>query len=451
MSDAAAAVTAVWRHESTRLVAALTRITRDVALAEDLAQDALLAALEQWPGNGVPARPGAWLMQVAKRRAVDHYRRADTLRRRTDELTRATEEVEVPDLVDAVDHIEDDVLRLMFLTCHPALSPESRAALTLRLVGGLTTAEIARAFLVKESTMGQRISRAKRTLADAGISVELPTGVDREARLADVMSVIYLIFNEGYAATSGPDWVRPGLCLEALRLARMLASLVPDDAEVLGLQALLELQGSRTAARLDRAGRPVLLEDQDRARWDHLLVRRGLQALERVRGLAEPVGAYVLQAEIAACHARARRAEDTDWSRIAYLYDLLAVLTPSPIVEVNRAVAHGRAHGPEEGLAVLTGVDRSSLPGSPLFPAVEGDLLARAGRRTEAAAAFRAAAASTANGAEQQLLLRRADDLDARPEGTLAGSPEEFPEPVSKGDRRARRMSETPPSAEEAP
>ena len=410
MTDTAAAITAVWRQESTRLVAALTRITRDIGLAEDLTQDALVAALEQWPATGVPTRPGAWLMQVAKRRAVDHFRRLETLRRRTDELTHMTEEADVPDLADAVDHIEDDVLRLMFLTCHPALSPESRAALTLRLVGGLTTQEIARAFLVKESAMGQRISRAKRTLAEAGVSFDLPTGAEREARLADVMSVIYLIFNEGYAATSGPDWMRPELCLEAMRLARMLTSLVPDDPEVHGLQALLELQGSRTAARLDAEGRPVLLEAQDRARWDRLLIRRGLQALDRATSLGAPVGTYVLQAEIAACHARARTPEDTDWVRIAAVYDVLVRLNPSPVVEVNRAVAHGRAHGPDAGLAVLETVDPAALPGSPLRAAVLGDLLGRAGRRDEAAAAFLSAAEATTNGAEKELLRRRAEE-----------------------------------------
>jgi predicted RNA polymerase sigma factor len=317
----------------------------------------------------------------------------------------------------------------MFLTCHPVLTPESRAALTLRLIGGLTTGEIARAFLVKESAMGQRISRAKRTLADAHVSFDPPTGLERQARLADVMSVVYLIFNEGYAATSGRDWMRPELCLEALRLARMLSALVPDDPEVLGLQALLELQGSRTAARLDSRGRPVLLDDQDRSRWDHLLIRRGLQALDRAKALDEPVGAYVVQAEIAACHARARAAAQTDWSRIASLYDLLATVAASPVVEVNRAVAHGRVHGPDSGLAVLDAVDSSSLSRSPLIAAVRGDLLARAGRHAEAAAAFRAASGSTANDAEKELLARRAAEMSM---------------PVSKNDVPVRRHGETP-------
>jgi RNA polymerase sigma factor (sigma-70 family) len=408
--DAAAAVSAVWRLESARMVAALTRMTRDVGLAEDLAHDALVAALEQWPDQGVPQNPGAWLMAVAKRRAVDYFRRADTLRRRTAELGHALEEVEVPDLEAAVDHIEDDVLRLMFLTCHPALSPESRAALTLRLVGGLSTTEIARAFLVKDATIGQRISRAKKALV--GVDVSLPTGRERRERLADVMAVIYLVFNEGYTATAGADWMRPELCLEALRLARMLADLVPGEPEVHGLQALLELQGSRTRARTGTDGRPVLLEAQDRRLWDQLLIRRGLAALDRAEGLGTPVGPYVLQAAIAACHARARRPDDTDWVRIAGLYDVLAEVTPSAVVEVNRAVAHGRAFSPAAGLAVLDALDADALRASPLLPSVRGDLLGRAGRAVAAAAAFREAAALSRNVAEQELLLARAADLD---------------------------------------
>jgi RNA polymerase sigma factor (sigma-70 family) len=407
--DAAAAVSAVWRLESARMVAALTRMTRDVGLAEDLAHDALVAALEQWPDQGVPQNPGAWLMAVAKRRAVDYFRRADTLRRRTVELGHALEEVEVPDLEAAVDHIEDDVLRLMFLTCHPVLSPESRAALTLRLVGGLTTTEIARAFLVKDATIGQRISRAKKALV--GVDVSLPTGRERRERLADVMAVIYLVFNEGYTATAGADWMRPELCLEALRLARMLADLVPGEPEVHGLQALLELQASRTRARTGTDGRPVLLEAQDRRLWDQLLIRRGLAALDRAEGLGTPVGPYVLQAAIAACHARARRPDDTDWVRIAGLYDVLAEVTPSAVVEVNRAVAHGRAFSPAAGLAVLDALDADVLRASPLLPSVRGDLLGRAGCAVAAAAAFREAAALSRNVAEQQLLLARAADL----------------------------------------
>jgi RNA polymerase sigma factor (sigma-70 family) len=412
------AITAVWRHESVRLVAALTRMTHDLDLAEDVAQDALVAALEQWPDGGVPANPGAWLMAVAKRRAIDQFRRNDTLRRRTAELAHGQairgEEAEMPDLDAAVDHIEDDVLRLAFLSCHPILPPESRAALTLRLVGGLTTQEIARAYLVKDATMGQRISRAKRLLAESGVTLELPTGADRRARLSDVMAVVYLIFNEGYAASSGSEWTRPELCLEAMRLARILSWLVPDDPEVHGLQALLEIQGSRLSARRDADGRPVLLEDQDRRRWDQLLIRRGLTALAEAGRLARtgrPVGTYVLQASIAACHARARRPEDVDWAEIARLYDVLAAAAPGPVVEVNRAVAHGRAHGADVGLAVLAAVeDDPALAGSHLLLAVRGDLLERAGRRAEAAAAFRQAASLTRNDDERTLLSRRADE-----------------------------------------
>ena len=384
-------------------------MTNDVGLAEDLAQDALVAALERWPSEGIPKSPGAWLMAVAKRRAVDHFRRAETLRRRTAELGHELAEAHMPDLDAAVDHIEDDILRLMFLTCHPALPPESRAALTLRLVGGLTTQEIARGFLVKDATVGQRISRAKRSLA--GADFELPVGQEREKRLADVMSVIYLIFNEGYSATAGDDWMRPDLCLEGVRLARMLAHLEPGEPEVHGLQALLEIQASRVRARTREDGAPVLLEDQDRRLWDQLLIRRGLAALERAKGLGKPVGPYVLQAEIAACHARARTAGETDWARIAELYDVLADVAPGAVVEVNRAVAHGRAHGAQRGLAVLDGVEDDALAQSHLLPTVRGDLLARAGRASEAAAAFREAAALTRNESERRLLLARADQI----------------------------------------
>lgn len=416
----AEAITAVWRRESVRLVGALTRMTRDLDLAEDLAQDALVAALETWPDEGVPANPGAWLTAVAKRRAIDQFRRNDALRRRTAELARSGEDAQMTDLVDAVDHIEDDVLRLAFLSCHPALPPDSRTALTLRLVGGLTTAEIARAYLVKDATMGQRISRAKRVLAESGASLEMPTGAARRERLADVLAVVYLIFTEGHAASGGADWVRPELCLEAMRLARILSGLVPDDPEVRGLQALLELQGSRLPARRDAAGRPVLLDDQDRRRWDQLLIRRGFAALteaERLGRTGRPVGTYVVQASIAACHARARRPEDTDWVEIARLYDVLARTAPGPVVEVNRAVAHGRAHGPDAGLAVLDAVaDDPALARSHLPLAVRGDLLERAGRPAEAAAAFRAAAALTGNDDERALLARRAR--------TAAGGPD---------------------------
>jgi RNA polymerase sigma factor (sigma-70 family) len=408
-SDAAATVSAVWRLESTRLVAGLARMTSDLGLAEDLAQDALVAALEQWPAEGVPRNPGAWLMAVAKRRAVDHFRRAETLRRKTAEQGHDLEEAHVPDLDAAVDHIEDDVLRLMFLTCHPVLPPESRAALTLRLVGGLTTSEIARGFLTKDATIGQRISRAKKALV--GADFDLPTGREREERLADVMSVIYLVFNEGYSATAGEDWMRPDLCQEALRLARMLAALAPGVAEVHGLQALLEIQASRLPARTGPDGQMVLLEAQDRRRWDQLLIRRGLAALDRAQAAGGPVGPYVLQAAIAACHARARRGEDTDWAGIAALYDALGRLAPSPVVEVNRAVAHGRAFGADAGLAVLDAVDDEALGRSHLLPAVRADLLARAGRTAEAAVAFRQAAAYTRNERERELLLGRADEI----------------------------------------
>jgi len=410
-------VITAWRAESARLVGALTRMTRDVDLAEDLAQDALVAALEQWPVTGIPDNPAAWLMTTAKRRGVDHFRRADTLRRKVAELEQALdrgqrgEEAPVPDLDDQVDHIEDDVLRLVFLSCHPALSPESRAALTLRLVGGLTTAEIARGFLTSEATMGQRISRAKKTLASVRADFELPTGEERRARLDDVMAVIYLVFNEGYTATAGEDWMRPDLAAEATRLARMLADLAPDDPEVLGLQALLELQGSRTAARLAPDGAPVLLEAQDRAQWDPLMIRRGLAALRAASRLAAtgaPVGTYFLQASIAAEHAVSVRAEDTDWQRIAALYDVLSQAAPGPVVEVNRAVAHGRAYGADAGLAVLASVDAAALGGSALLPSVRGDLLERSGRLAEAAAAFSEAATVTRNDGERTVLLRRA-------------------------------------------
>ncbi|MBB3041266.1 sigma-70 family RNA polymerase sigma factor [Nocardioides soli] len=408
----AAAITAVWRRESVRLVGALTRMTRDLDLAEDLAQDALVAALETWPDEGVPANPGAWLTAVAKRRAIDQFRRTDALRRRTAELARSGMDAHMTDLVDVVDHIEDDVLRLAFIGCHPTLPPDSRTALTLRLVGGLTTAEIARAYLVKDATMGQRISRAKRILAESGASLEMPTGAARRERLADVLAVVYLIFTEGHAASGGADWIRPELCLEAMRLARILSGLVPDDPEVRGLQALLELQGSRLPARCDAAGAPVLLDDQDRRRWDQLLIRRGFAALaeaERLGRTGRPVGTYVVQASIAACHARARRPEDTDWVEIARLYDVLARTAPGPVVEVNRAVAHGRAHGPDAGLAILDAVaDDPALARSHLPLAVRGDLLERAGRPAEAAAAFRAAAALTGNDDERTLLTRRA-------------------------------------------
>jgi RNA polymerase sigma factor (sigma-70 family) len=411
-------ITATWRAESARLVGALTRMTRDLDLAEDLAQDALVSALETWPTHGIPANPGAWLMTTAKRRAIDGFRRADNLRRKTEELGHGlSEEDGMPDLTTQVDFIEDDALRLIFLCCHPQLTPESRAALTLRLVGGLTTAEIARGFLSAESAMGQRISRAKKTLSEARVDFELPVGVERMDRLEDVMAVVYLIFNEGYTATAGDDWMRPELANEAIRLARMLTELVPDEPEVHGLQALLELQASRAAARVDAEGRPVLLDDQDRSRWDELLIRRGLAALERAEQLAtrgRAVGRYYLQAAIASRHARAATPEETDWPTIATLYDVLAEAAPGPIVEVNRAVAHGRAFGPEPGLAILDGLPEGALAGSHLLPSVRGDLLARAGRHADAAASFREAASLTSNESEQSLLLGRAEESRAR-------------------------------------
>jgi len=414
------AITAVWREESGRLIGALTRMTRDVDLAEDIAQDALVAALETWPGDGIPANPAGWLMTTAKRRGIDHIRRAETLRRKTGELEHAVRldggEDQMPDLDAQVDYIEDDVLRLIFLCCHPALTPESRAALTLRMVGGLTTTEIARGFLAAETAMGQRISRAKKTLAEGRAEFDLPTGPDRLKRLDDVMAVIYLIFNEGYSATAGDDWMRPDLAHEAMRLARMLAHFAPEEPEVHGLQALLELQGSRIGARIDDIGNPVLLEDQDRTRWDELLIKRGLGALQQAELLAargKPVGRYFLQASIAAQHARAARAEDTDWRQIAILYDVLAQAAPGPIVEVNRAVAHGRAFDPGAGLAVLEDIPPEALGDSPLVPSVRGDLFARAGLHAEAAAAFDEAARRTRNGGERTLLEKRAAESRA--------------------------------------
>ena len=414
------AITTVWRAESARLVGALTRMTHDVELAEDLAQDALVGALEQWPMTGVPTNPAAWLMTTAKRRGIDHFRRAENLRRKTEELGHAHtggEEQQVPDLDAQVGYIEDDVLRLIFLSCHPSLTPESRAAMTLRLVGGLTTSEIARGFLATESAMGQRISRAKKTLSGACADFELPTGPDRDKRLDDVMAVIYLIFNEGYAAAAGKHWMRPDLANEGIRLARMLAALAPNEPEALGLQALLEIQGSRIGARLDEDGAPVLLEAQDRTRWDQVLIRRGLAALREAQVLAargKPVGKYFLQASIAAQHARAGRADDTDWRQIAMLYDVLAEAAPGPIVEINRAVAHGRAFDPGAGLAVLEGLDADQLGDSPLVPSVRGDLLERVGLHAEAADAFTEAAARSRNEAERAVLQGRADENLAR-------------------------------------
>lgn len=408
-------ITATWREESGRLVGALTRMTRDLDLAEDLAQDALVSALEQWPTRGIPDNPGAWLMTTAKQRAIDTFRRADTLRRKTEELGHRLREDDMPDLDAQVDSIDDDVLRLMFMTCHPKLSPESRAALALRLIGGLTTGEIARGFLTTESTMGQRISRAKKLLNEVRAEFELPVGDDRVARLDDVMAVIYLIFNEGYTATAGRAWMRTDLTKEAIRLATMLAELMPNEPEVHGLQALLQLQASRSAARVDAEGRPVLLDDQDRSLWDALLIRRGLNALERAEMLTaggKAVGRYYLQAAIASVHARAATPDATDWRTIATLYDVLANAAPGPIVEVNRAVAYGRACGPEAGLAVLDTLSDGALGASHLLPSVRADLLDRAGRHADAAASFRIAASLTHNESEQTLLLKRAEQSE---------------------------------------
>ena len=407
------AIEAVWRIESPRLIAGLARIVRDVGLAEDLAQDALVAALERWPESGVPDNPGAWLMATAKHRAIDQLRRRTTLERKQDELAR---ELEVrlngagPDLDAALgEEIDDDLLRLVFTTCHPVLSTEARIALTLRLLGGLTTAEIARAFLVAEPTVAQRIVRAKRTLSEAHVPFEVPGREELAARLSSVLEVIYLIFNEGYAATAGDDWMRPELCEDALRLGRILAELMPREPEVHGLVALMEIQASRAAARLGPSGEPVLLLDQDRARWDHVLIGRGLAALERADELGGALGPYALQAAIAACHARAPSPEETDWGRIVALYDALAQLAPSPVVELNRAVAVSMAFGPAAGLELVDRLtSEPSLQGYHLLPSVRGDLLARLGRREEARAEFERAAALTRNARERRLLLERA-------------------------------------------
>src|SRR5579862_7211046 len=355
-TDTHRTIDAVWRIESPRLIAGLTRIVRDLGLAEDLAQDALVAALQQWPESGVPDNPGAWLMAAAKHRAIDHFRRNTRLQQKHEELGReiAVKEMAIPDLNAAIDDpVGDDLLRLIFISCHPVLSTEARVALTLRLLGGLTTDEIARAFLVPEPTIAQRIVRAKRTLAESHAPFEVPRGVELAARLASVLEVIYLVFNEGYAATAGDEWLRPALCEEALRLGRILAELAPQEPEVHGLVALMEIQASRAAARTGPAGEPILLADQDRARWDHVLVHRGLAALERAEKLGGAFGPYALQAAIAACHARARTPEETDWARIAALYDALAQLAPSPVVELNRAVAIAMAFGPAAGLALV--------------------------------------------------------------------------------------------------
>jgi RNA polymerase sigma factor (sigma-70 family) len=412
-TDTHRAIDAVWRIESARLIAGLARIVRDVGLAEELAHDALVLALERWPESGVPDNPGAWLMATAKNRAIDRLRRRKLLERKHEELGReleARQELAVADFEAAADDdVGDDLLRLIFTACHPVLSTEARVALTLRLLGGLTTEEIARAFLVPEATIAQRIVRAKRTLAEARVPFEVPRAPERAARLSSVLEVLYLVFNEGYAATAGDDWMRPALCEDALRLGRILAELVPQEPEVHGLVALMEIQASRFGARIGPSGEPVLLLDQDRARWDQLLIRRGLAALERAEKLGGALGRYALQATIAACHARARTPGETDWARIAALYDALAQLTPSPVVELNRAVAISMAFGPAAGLERVDALSSDpSLENYHLLPSVRGDLLAKLGRFDEARAEFERAAALTRNGRERTLLLERA-------------------------------------------
>ena len=411
--DTHLAIDAVWRIESARLIAGLARMVGDVGVAEDLAQDALVAALERWPESGVPDNPGAWLMATAKHRAIDLLRRRTRLDRKHEQLgyeLEAQQELAVPDLDAAIDdHVGDDLLRLMFTACHPILSTEARAALTLRLLGGLTTEEIARAFLAPVATVAQRIVRAKRTLAEAGVPFEVPRGADLTARLSSVLEVVYLIFNEGYAATAGDDWLRPALCEDALRLGRILAELAPQEPEVHGLVALMEIQASRSRARVGPSGEPILLLDQNRGRWDQLLIHRGLAALERAEELGGANGPYALQAAIAACHAQARTAAETDWRRIAALYDTLAGIVPSPVVELNRAVAVGMAFGPAAGLELVDGLtSEPSLKSYHLLPAVRGDLLDKLGRFEEARVEFERAASLTQNARERTLLLERA-------------------------------------------
>jgi len=411
-ADTHRAIEAIWRIESPRLVAGIARVVRDVGLAEDLAQDALVAALETWPESGVPDNPAAWLMTAAKRRAIDLLRHRAIADRKHGEIGRAGGDGGAVEerLVEAIDDdIGDDLLRLMFTACHPVLPPEARVALTLRMLGGLTTEEIARAFLVSEATVAQRIVRAKRTLADAGVPFEIPRGAERAARIASVLEVLYLVFNEGYLATSGEDLIRPGLCEDALRLGRVLAELAPNEPEVHGLVALMEIQASRAAARTGASGEPILLPDQDRARWDRLLIRRGLAALDRAERLGGARGPYALQAAIAACHARARTAEETDWPRIAALYEQLRAVAPSPVVELNRAVAVGKAFGPAEGLNAADALEsEKALAEYHLLPAVRADFLEKLGRRAEARAAFERAASLTQNARERELLLARA-------------------------------------------
>jgi RNA polymerase sigma factor (sigma-70 family) len=412
VSDVNAAIDAVWRIESARLIAGLARITGDVGIAEDLAQDALLAALERWPETGVPDNPGAWLMATAKHRAIDLHRRSKRIERKHEQIgleLDAQQEMSVSDLDTALDDdIGDDMLRLIFTACHPVLSTEARVAMTLRMLGGLTTDEIARAFVVPEATVAQRIVRAKRTLSEARVPFEVPRGTDRDERLSSVLGVIYLVFNEGYSATAGEDWMRPALCEEALRLGRILAGLVPGEPEVHGLVALMEIQASRLRARTGPTGAPILLLDQDRGKWDRLLIRRGLAALARAEQLGGARGPYALQAAIVACHARARTADETDWERIVALYDALAELTPSPIVELNRAVAVSMAYGPALALELVDALrSEPALKSYHLLPSVRGDLLMKLGRLSEAKPEFEHAASLTRNARERELLLER--------------------------------------------
>jgi RNA polymerase sigma-70 factor (ECF subfamily) len=406
------AIEAVWRIESARLIAALTRIVHDIGIAEELAQDALVAALEQWPESGIPQNPGAWLMGTAKHRAIDFLRRGTMVERKHEHLGRemAEREMQVPDLAAAMENtIGDDLLRLVFIACHPVLSTEARVALTLRLLGGLTTGEIARAYLVTETAIAQRLVRAKRTLSDAHVPFEVPRGAEFTARLSSVLQVIYLIFNEGYSATAGDDWMRPALCEEALRLGRLLTGLVPNEPEAHGLVALMEIQASRLRARVSALGEPILLLDQDRAQWDQLLIRRGFAALERVEELGGMRAPYAIQAEIAACHARAATADDTDWPRIVALYGELAQIAPSPVVELNRAVAVGMASGPAAGLELVDQLlEQPALGNYHLLPSIRGDLLKKLGRIEEARVEFERAASITLNTRERNLLLARA-------------------------------------------
>ena len=411
-SEIHSVIDAVWRIESARLIAGLTRVVRDVGIAEELAQDALVAALQQWAESGVPEKPGAWLMTAARNRAIDLFRRREMLERKHAELAHEVREKEMssPDLESALDdHVGDDLLRLVFVACHPLLSRDARVALTLKLIGGLTTEEIARAFLVAEPTVAQRIVRAKKTLSDSKVPFEVPTGEELESRLSSVLEVVYLIFNEGYAATAGEDWMRPALCEEALRLARILQGLVPDEPEVHGLAALMEIQASRLHARTSASGDPVLLLDQGRGKWDHLLIHRGLAALERAEQLGGSTRPYALQAAIAACHARARSAQETDWNRIVALYETLGKVAPSPVVELNRAVALSMARGPEAGLEIVDLLEKEpALKAYHLLPAVRADLLVKAGRSGEARIEFERAASLTKNLTERAMLLERA-------------------------------------------